>query len=88
MFKEELHISKDYTLRDYLNLKLHINSSEKIWEEAIEMFKSRIKGRYFDAIDKLYEEEMYKYGFAIMTLECLLIDTFVKFRYGPRKCTK
>ncbi len=83
MFKEELHISKDYTLRDYLNLKLHINSSEKIWEKAIKMFKSRIKERYFDAIDKLYEEEMYKYGFAIMTLECLLIDTFVKFRYGP-----
>ena len=85
MFKEELHISKEYTLKDYLNIKLNINSSEVIWEKAINMFISRIKGRYFDAIDKLFEEEIYKYGFAIMTLECLLIDTFVKFRYGPNR---
>lgn len=87
MFKEELYISKDYKLEDYLNIKLQINSSEEIWEKAINMFISRIKGRYFDAIDKLFEEEIYKYGFAIMTLECLLIDTFVKFRYGPNRTT-
>lgn len=84
MFKEEIYISKDYKLEDYLRLKLRINSDEDIWKSATNIFISRIKGRYFDAIDKL-SEEVNKYGFSIMVLECLLIDTFVKFRYGSNK---
>lgn len=85
MFDEEIYISKDYKLEDYLKLKLRINSDEDIWKCAAQIFISRIKGRYFDAIDKLSEDKTYKYGFSIMVLECLLIDTLVKFRYGPNK---
>lgn len=45
--------------------------------------------RYFLAINKLMEKtdryEMRKYGFAIVTLQCSLIDTLAKFRYGKEK---
>lgn len=84
MFKGEIYISKDYKLEDYLRLKLRIDSDEDIWKSAMNIFISRMKGRYFDAIDKL-SEEINKYGFSIMVLECLIIDTLVKFRYGPNK---
>lgn len=84
MFKGEIYISKDYKLEDYLRLKLRIDSDEDIWKSAMNIFINRINGRYFDAIDKLSEERN-KYGFSIMVLECLVIDTFVKFRYGPNK---
>lgn len=84
---KELSIADGYTLSDYKRLEFNINSSRDIWKTAIDIFISRIKGRYFDAIDKLSDngniEEMQKYGFSIMTIECLLIDTLVKFRYGP-----
>lgn len=87
MFTDEIYISRDHKLEEYLGLSLEINSSKIKWERAINIFRSRIKGRYFDAIDKLSSngniEEMFKYGFSIMSIECLLIDTLVKFRYGP-----
>ena len=89
MFADEIYISKKHKLEDYLGLSLNMNSSKITWERAINIFVSRIKERYFDAIDKLSDdgnfEEMFKYGFSIMTIECLLIDTFVKFRYGPNR---
>lgn len=84
IIKGEIYISKDYKLEDYLRLKLRIDSNEDIWKSAMNIFISTINGRYFDAIDKLLEERT-KYGFSIMVLECLVIDTFVKFRYGPKK---
>lgn len=78
------YISNKYTISDYCNLKLNLNSSEDIWEKAIDIFNDKINGRYFEAIEELSgNNETKKYGFAIMCLECLLIDTFTKFKYGP-----
>ena len=89
MFDNEIYISKTDRLRDYLGLNLEMNSSKVTWERAINIFINRIKGRYFNAIDKLSGneklEDMFENGFAIMCLECLLIDTLVKFRYGPNR---
>ncbi len=72
-------ISEKYTYEDYIKLKFELNSSEEVWEKAIDIFIDRINSRFFYAIDKLIENkdryEMLKYGFAIMTLQCSLIDT-------------
>lgn len=81
------YISEKYTYEDYLELKFKVDSSQNIWEQAISIFEDRIQSRYFCAINKLMEKkdryEMRKYGFAIVTLQCSLIDTLAKFRYGP-----
>lgn len=84
-------LSDKYTYEDYLKLDFELNSPDDIWEKAIDIFKSRVDSRFFLAIDKLMENknayEMLKYGFAIMTLQCSLIDTFAKFRYGSNNQT-
>lgn len=83
------YISEKYTYEDYLELDFKLNSREDVWKKAIDIFIDRIKSRYFYAIDKLMENkngyEMLKYGFAIVTLQCSLIDTLAKFRYGAKK---
>ncbi len=85
----DLYISEKYRLLDYIKLSLNMNSCAEDWNKAIDIFISRINGRYFNAINKLSSsgniEEMQKYGFSIMSIECLLIDTLVKFRYGPSR---
>lgn len=84
----ETYISDNYTYEDYKKLDFKLESTEDIWEIAIKIFIDRIETRYFLAISKLMEKEdryaMRKYGFAIVTLQCSLIDTLAKFRYGPK----
>ena len=85
----EVYISDKYTYQDYLKLDFKVDSPNNVWKKAIDIFKDRIETRYFLAIDKLMEKkdryEMRKYGFAIVTLQCSLIDTLAKFRYGSDK---
>lgn len=79
-------ISEKYIYEDYLNLNFKLDSPENVWNKAVDIFIDRINSRYFYAIGKLMENEsryeMLKYGFAIVTLQCSLIDTLSKFRYG------
>ena len=95
MFEQiEVYISDKYTYQDYLKLNFKVDSYNNVWNKAIDIFKDRIETRYFFAIDKLMEKkdiyEMRKYGFAIVTLQCSLLDTLAKFRYGldKQKMTK
>ena len=86
------YISEKYKYEDYLKLNFKMDSEEEIWEEAIKVFTDRINSRIIYGIDKLIvnksREEMLKYGFSIMILQCSLIDTFAKFRYGSNRQTK
>lgn len=78
--------------RDYANLNLSINqSSEEDWDNAIDILKDRFNERFFTTIHYLSIdfrfrsktiEKLEKNGFAIMALNCLLIDTFYQFEYG------
>lgn len=87
MYKNEMYIADNYKLSDYLGITLTMQSSDLEWEKAINIFMNRMQGRYFDAINNLSNNgaitAMRKYGFSIMCIQCLLIDTLVKFRYGP-----
>ena len=86
------YISEKYTYEHYQKLNFKLDSPEDVWEKSIDIFIDRINSRFFYAIDKLLgnkdRKEMLKYGFAIMTLQCSLIDTLAKFRYGSNNQTE
>lgn len=79
--KGEINISPKYSRDDYLHLNLTINSSEADWGKAIDIFKDRIVGRYFEQIDIL-SNDINANGFTIMALNCLLIEALFQFRDG------
>jgi hypothetical protein len=62
------------------------NSSD--WEKAISILRSRIYGRYIDPVDQLILAEQStpaserRFGFTIVAIDCLLIETFGAFLLG------
>lgn len=78
---ERRFISPEYERGDYLNLKLNENSDYDIWEQALKIFEDRIQGRFFDSI-KILIKDKNKNGFAVMALNCLLIETLQQFVDG------
>ena len=75
------YISFRYRTQDYLNLNLSINSDEATFRTAIDIFIDRIRSRFLDQIHIL-AVDCDKNGFAIMALECLLVETFAQFYEG------
>jgi hypothetical protein len=78
-----------WTVEDWRRLNLGSNDdfgNEKDWEMAIQIFEDRIKGRFIDAITILKNEDdkgkQRRFGFAIMSLICLLIETLAQFYEG------
>lgn len=75
-------VSLSYTKEEFLSLGIRLESNNN-WDRAVKIFDDRIQGRYLDIIDKLIKEnELIRDGFAIMALNCLLIETLLQFRYG------
>ena len=64
------------------------------WAKAITIFRKRIQERFIEPVDTLIEIERNlprtrrKYGFAILAIDCLLIETLQAFRYGKVKDRK
>lgn len=58
------------------------------WEKAIEIFRRRIEDRFIDPVDRLIELEEpvpeldRRFGFTIMAIDCLLIETLGAFICG------
>jgi len=58
------------------------------WEKAIAIFESRIHGRFIEPVDYLISAEESKpaperrFGFAIMAIDCLLVETLGAFLDG------
>lgn len=78
-----LYIGINSLKGDYLNLNLDLRSSNDDWDKAIKIFEDRIEGRFFSVIDVIKNRQNYNQdGFAIMALECLLIETLMQFREG------
>lgn len=65
-------------------------TTEAEWNTAIEIFEDRLKYRYLDAIKVLQdsddeyfrEQQQRRFGFSMMALDCLLIETLAQFREG------
>ena len=72
---------------EWLKLELD-NASSPAWNRAIEIFSIRIHYRYIEPVDLLIKADENrtpierKFGFSIMAIDCLLIETLQSFRDG------
>lgn len=72
-----MRISTKYEAKDWHELTFQ---SEDEWHRAIDIFVDRIRERFLKPIDKI---ETCEYaGFAVMALDCLLIEMLQQFRMG------
>ncbi len=58
------------------------------WARAIEIFERRIRGRFTEAVDFLIADDEprnpkeRRWGFAVLAIDCLLVETLEAFRQG------
>jgi len=82
-----LEIAPGIQHNEWLRLNLNDLSSPD-WNRAIEILNMRIENRYFEPVDLLIEKEKNKlskekkYGFTILSIDCLLIETLQSFIEG------
>lgn len=56
---------------------------DEIWEDAIMLFDSRLKRKFFDPIQLIIDKKTLKgEGFTIVTVQCALIEMLAAFRQG------
>lgn len=72
-----LKISPIYKDDDYAQLTFE---NEEDWQKSIDMMEDRIDGRFLKLIDRIKGEEYS--GFAVLALDCLLIETLQQFKEG------
>lgn len=76
----QMRISPKYTSSDWLELKF---DQETDWPVAIRIFRDRIEGRFLRYIRKIASYNFS--GFAVMALDCLLIETLQQFYEGAKE---
>jgi hypothetical protein len=82
-----MYIAPGITSDNYIALNLDDPQSPN-WTCAIEIFRQRICARYIEPADLLMENDSRRkaierrYGFRILALDCLLIETLQSFRDG------
>ena len=86
--KDQMSIAPGYTVADWKKLDLNSKNSSD-WHEAVRIFNARIRGRYLDPVDKLIaldkkraNEKDRRFGFTILAIDCLLIETLQAFIEG------
>jgi hypothetical protein len=72
-----MRISPRYTVDDWRTLQFH---NEEDWNTGIEIFEDRIRGRFLNIINAIQDNE--SAGFAVLALDCLLIEALMQFRTG------
>jgi len=86
-----MEISQKFTSDDWKNLNLSIKSSPNDWTKAIEVLKDRITKRYIEPVNLLISHEKdnmcteRKFGFTIVAIVCLLIETLQAFKTGDKE---
>lgn len=75
-------IAPGHTAADWLKLELDPERHDAPdWQKAIQIFDDRIRGRFFDPVDELIGSEK-RYGFSILAIDCLVMETLQGFREG------
>lgn len=88
MIMKNVSIAPGYTVGDWLALDLTLKEYGPEWEKAIGILEARIRGRFIEPINQLLDAEKdispkdRKYGFSIMAILCLLIETLQSFFEG------
>lgn len=88
--ESETELASGFTVKRYCDLRPQLTGDqpdESAWREVIDAVQRRIQERYLTPIEELArfddEDELpYRPGFAILALDCLLIDTIQSFREG------
>jgi hypothetical protein len=83
-------LASGFTVAQYQELRPHLTDDapdEESWREVITAMQRRILERFLSPIEELarFDEEdelPFRPGFAILALDCLLIDTIQSFREG------
>lgn len=74
---DPMRISPNYDVGHWNRLTF---SEEGDWQKAVDIFADRIDGRFLKVVAMIKD---YEYaGFAVMALDCLLIETLQQFREG------
>jgi len=81
---EEIKIAGNKTIKDWKELENKLKPNyDKHWEEAFTFFEKRICTRYLIAINAIINLKKYNgEGFAIVNLQCSLIETIESFISG------
>jgi len=72
-----MYISPQYTDDDWRKLSF---STEDEWRKAIDIFEDRVRGRFLEPISCI--KGCTHAGFAVLALDCLLIETLQQFCEG------
>ena len=83
---DDMYISPEYNVSHWRNLKLDLDTpDENQWKTAADILKDRIEGRFLkptQALIDLGESSTTTFGFAILALDFLVIETVQGFRKG------
>lgn len=74
---DSMFISPKYTVADW---KALTSDPEFDWDKAISILEDRLRGRFFRPIELIRREQFA--GFAVLALDCLLMETLEQFRTG------
>lgn len=83
----DMRIAPGFDATRWFALKLDEEDSPD-WVTAIKIFEARIRGRFLDPVDQLIAHEQplsrvdRRFGFAIMAIDCLLVETLQAFVLG------
>ena len=75
-----MRISPNFTSHDWKKIAFQ---SDDEWRLAVDIFKDRIRERFLDPINRI--EKCSYAGFAVLALDCLLIEMLQQFREGVNK---
>lgn len=75
-----MRISRNYTVEDWKSLTF---AEEKDWCQAVDIFRDRMETRFLSFV-RLIEKNEYA-GFAVLALDCLLIETLQQFFCGKKE---
>lgn len=81
-----MQISPKFTAAEWNALNLKEN--EDHWQKAVDVLRDRLYSRYIDPVDVLIEAEIQveakerKFGFTILAIDLLLIETLQAFKEG------
>lgn len=83
-------ISPNYRASEYLALNLKVDKNEN-WNTATKIFRDRLEGRFIAPVDAIVNHTAYKVrefsGFAILSIDCLIIETLNQFYKGIDETT-
>lgn len=75
-----MQISPKYSVSDWIRLDL---SRESEWGKAVEILHDRIEGRFLRMTQSIVGADFS--GFAVLALDCLLIETLQQFKEGTKR---